>query len=139
MKNKSIWILLIGVFFFSCNRNIEKIKATDSSTVEQASVEQFKFVHVVYFTLKEKADIDLLIKEIKKLKAIEVLHNLEIGTFADLGDKRALSQYDLVMQMDFKSRADYEIYQIHPLHLQLKKAMMNLLAGPPATYDYFKI
>jgi len=139
MIDKKIWILIIVALFFSCNRNINKVKVNNSPAIEQVLEEQFDLVHVVYFELKKAETRDILIKEIKKLQAIEVVHNLEIGTFTDLGDERALSQYDLMMQMDFKNKKEYEIYKSHPLHLELKKVTMSLLAGPPATYDYLKV
>lgn len=93
-------------------------------------------VHMVYFKLKPEADRVKLIKAINQLKEIEVLHNLEIGTFEDLGDQRALSDYQMMMSMEFKNEADYKIYQAHPTHLTLKKGLKMFLAGSPATYDY---
>lgn len=97
-------------------------------------------VHVVYFKMKpgsSDADQTALIDAIKRLKAIEVLHDLEVGTFQDLGDKRAMNDYEVVMQMKFKSSADYEVYQAHSLHLALKEVAKDLLGGPPVTYDYW--
>ena len=95
-------------------------------------------VHIVYFKMKEDASKEGLIKEIKKLEGIEVLHNLEVGTFQDLGDKRAMSEFGIVMQMEFANETDYKTYQAHPIHLALKKAVGAYLAGPPVTYDYWE-
>ena len=64
MINKRIWILFIVVFFFACNRNVEKANAPQlPAEINQVIGEQYNLVHVVYFKLKEKANIDLLIKE----------------------------------------------------------------------------
>lgn len=109
-------------------------KATSESDTETA----YPLVHVVYFKLKPDADRAELIEAINTLKAIEVLHNLEIGTFEDLKDKRALSDYQLMMSMAFKNKEAYAIYQTHEIHLALKANTKDLMAGPPATYDYLK-
>lgn len=94
-------------------------------------------VHIVYFKLKPNASQAELIQKIRTLEEIEVLRGLEIGAFKDLGDQRALSDYQLVMQMDFESVKDYQTYQSHPIHQKLKQDLGAFLAGPPATYDYW--
>ncbi len=95
-------------------------------------------VHVVMFKLKPDTDQAALIGEIKKLERIEQVKDLEVGGFEDLGDKRALSIYDMTMTMSFDSRADYETYQKHPIHLALKEYVTPMAAGAPATYDFIK-
>ena len=95
-------------------------------------------VHLVMFKLRPDTDIVALIEEIKKLEGIEQLKDLEVGRFEDLGDKRALSDYDMTMTMSFDSRVDYEAYQKHPIHLALKKYVTPMVAGPPSTYDFLK-
>jgi hypothetical protein len=95
-------------------------------------------VHVVYFDMKDDADVSAFITEIEKLRNIEEVQNLEVGTFKNLGDERALSQYELVMQMSFKDSAAYQIYQNHPIHLQLKAAAKSVVAAAPATYDFVR-
>jgi hypothetical protein len=95
-------------------------------------------VHVVYFDMKEDADINAFITEIERLRNIEEVQGLEIGTFENLGDQRALSQYELVMQMSFKDSAAYQVYQNHPIHLQLKAAAKSVVAAAPATYDFVR-
>ncbi len=39
--------------------------------------------------------------------------------------------------MGFDSEEDYKTYQSHPIHLGLKKAAGNYIAGPPVTYDFW--
>jgi len=102
------------------------------------SVRDYPLVHVVYFDLKEGADATKFVKEIRKLEGIEVLKDLQVGHFADLKDPRALSQFELVMQMGFADQTAYQAYQTHPLHLALKESAKGYLAGPPVTYDYEK-
>ena len=101
--------------------------------------ENYPLVHTVYFNLKEsatKVELQELFAAIEKLHDIEVVHNLEIGFFADLKDKRALKDLEWVFQMRFKNEAAYKIYQEHPLHLELKNVAKPLLDGPPVTHDF---
>lgn len=111
---------------------------SDAETKLTALETKGDLVHLVYFDLKEAANINQFIIEIEKLREIEVIQSLEIGTFKDLGDQRALSEYELVMQMSFKDSAAYQVYQNHPIHLQLKAAAKAVLSAPPATYDFVR-
>ena len=98
-----------------------------------------ELVHIVYLTLKSSEDEDLrteVVSEIQKLGNIDVVRDLSIGAFEDLGDPRALSEFELVFQMGFSSAGDYKIYQEHPIHLALKAKLGEYLDGPPVTYDY---
>ena len=101
-----------------------------------------RLVHVVWFKLKpELGDTDLenLLIEIDKLNQIEVVKELEVGKFADLGDPRAMKDFQLVMSMKFESKTQYHEYQEHPIHLALKNVVGNFIAGPPVTYDYWDV
>jgi len=101
--------------------------------------ENYPLVHTVYLNLKESAsklELKELFAAIEKLHDIEVVHNLDIGFFKDLQDKRALKDLEWVFQMRFKNEASYKIYQEHPLHLALKKVAKPLLDGPPVTHDF---
>lgn len=77
--------------------------------------------------------------KMEKMEAIPVLSNLEIGKFQDLGDQRAMSDFSIVMQMDFDSEENYRRYQEHPIHLALKRAIGLFLGASPITYDYWTI
>ena len=92
--------------------------------------------HIVFMKLKPDTDKDLVIKEIKKISEIAVLRDLEVGLFKDLGDTRALSDYDMAFSMNFKNEKAYQKYQQDSVHLQLKEALKDILSGPPVTYDY---
>lgn len=108
------------------------------SELEAATAETGKLVHIVLFKLKPEADLDKMIAEIKKLEAIPVIEELEVGPFQNLGDARALSDYALIMEVSFQDEAAYQKYQAHPIHQALKENTLSLLGGPPATYDYVK-
>lgn len=114
------------------------LQAAEKSASE-ASLET-KLVHIVWFKLPDEqsdAKVKELIDQLNTLNGIEQVHALEIGRFHDLGDPRAMSEYGVVMSMRFESEADYQTYQQHPIHLQLKTNVKKFLAGPPATYDYW--
>ena len=106
------------------------------ATLKQADTG--KLVHVVFFKVKPNADVSAVIAAIKKVQQIPIVQDLEVGTFEDLGDDRALSDYNLVMEMTFDNKAAYEKYQQHPIHLGLKESIGPFLAGPPATYDFIE-
>lgn len=135
------------VFLASCsNPKLEKeLLETELKLKETAALlaeaktdtaEKYPLVHVVYFKLKPDVDKGKLLEAIDKLEGIEVVKELEVGTFEDLGDERALSDYQVVMSMAFANKSAYEVYQGHELHLALKAAAKEMLAAPPATYDY---
>lgn len=140
--------LLFSLFLLaSCsNRALQERLTNTQRQLEHTQSKLNKFelngtgelIHVVYFKLKKDADVDALIAEIQKLESIEGVDNLEVGLFEDLGDTRALAEYGLVMQMDFKDKDAYKAYQAHPRHLALKENAKQYLAGPPATYDFIK-
>jgi len=139
------FVLTMLFSFFGCQQNpnnqqlndlkSELEKANKALTVLQ-SENDYALVHLVYFKLKEGANKTEFIKEIEKLEAIEQVEDLQYGEFKDLGDARAMSQFDIAMRMGFDSEADYAAYQAHPIHLNLKKAVGAYLAAPPATYDF---
>mgnify|MGYP000633227520 FL=1 len=118
----------------------EKIAALESELTSLKAKEDIDapLVHIVLFNLKEDADQAALIAEIKKLEAIEEVQDLEVGPFENLGDDRALSDYELIMQMSFVNNEAYQAYQGHPVHLALKEAAKAYMGGPPATYDFMK-
>lgn len=141
--------ILIAVLLFSCNdSSLLKEFSKTKSDLEHANkaikmlnsqIEaEGNLVHVVLFKLKPDADHMLLFDEIKKLENIEEVMDLEVGSFEDVGDARALSDYSVMMQMSFKDKKAYEVYQKHPIHLKLKENAKPLMSAPPATYDFFK-
>jgi len=146
MKNIIFSLSFCGILFLTAcqpavdNNQLESI--TNELVKAKAEITDLKsaddLVHVVYFKMKADASKEDLITEIKKLEEIEVLHNLEVGVFEDLADPRAMSDYDIIMQMEFEKEADYKTYQAHPIHLALKAAVGQYLAGPPVTYDYWE-
>ncbi len=118
---------------------IFKIDMLENQLSAVRSMDAGDLVHHVYLDLKDELtaeDTTALLAELNKLRRISELKTLSIGKFADLGDRRALADYEFVMSMSFESDAGYKIYQEHPIHVQLKMALEDYLAAPPVTYDY---
>ena len=154
MKPQFYFLLLFVFLQTSCRQNpdsaaVDQLKADLTSLkteLEQStealsnlkSAHDYSLVHLVYFDLREGADAVKFIEELRKLEGIDVLKDLQIGHFTDLKDPRALSQFELMMQMGFADQTTYQAYQSHPLHLALKESAKGYLAGPPVTYDYIK-
>ena len=146
MKNSLIIALLI---LTSCsNASLEQeLKETQDqlaavqatlAEAQAANAPEARLVHIVFFNLKPEADQQELLAEIKKLADIPVVEDLEVGPFENLGDDRALSDYEMIMQMSFADTAAYQAYQKHPIHLALKEKATSFMGGPPATYDFMK-
>lgn len=139
---------LFAVFFLvSCNSGnnsdqtlkIELKEANEKIVLLESKMEaEGDLVHMVFFDLKEEVDRDKLIKEIKKLKEIPVVKDLQVGVFEDLNDQRAMSKYELGMEMSFDNKDAYSLYQKHPIHNALKENVKSLLSQAPRTYDYMK-
>jgi len=87
--------------------NLAKAEATlkmAQQTISNLQKEKTgRLVHLVFFKLKSEQDAPTMIAEIKKLKAIPVVQDFEVGAFEDLGDARALSDYDIVLELVFKN------------------------------------
>lgn len=106
----------------------------------QATASPKSLVHLVFLDLREElnqAQRDTFISTLYRLESIREIRQLQISSFQDVGDPRALKQYDLLLQTTFKTEADYQIYQQHPLHVEARERMKSYLAAPPATYDYY--
>jgi len=137
-------LALVGCSNPAVQEELTKVKA--ELKVSKANIEKLKsqfeeegsLVHVVFFKLKQDADKDILIKEVKKLETIKVVKDLQVGFSENLEDPRALVEYGMMMEMSFDNVADYKTYQAHPIHLALKENVKEYLSGPPATYDYMK-
>lgn len=96
------------------------------------------FRHMVLFNIKpdlSKQDREMLFAELRRLGSIPQVHDFTLNTFTELGDARALSDYELSIDMRFESRAAYDLYQNSEKHLAVKAAVKQFLEGPPAAYD----
>lgn len=143
---------LIGSLFLlmACNNNTaiqaaltkaqaDLEKANHTITTLEAQIEpEGDLVHLVFLNTKPDIDQAALIAAIKKLGDIQEVMELEVGPFEELNDARALSDYELVIQLSLADKTAYDNYQKHPIHIALKENLGPYLAGPPATYDFRK-
>ena len=121
--------------FIACDSSVNQVKDEPESKTNSDS----SFVHIVFFDLVDSLDdqsVSQFISTLKELSEIEQVSGFFAGPYLEMGDKRALNQYDICMQMRFNSRKEYTLYQAHPSHLALKKNVIHFLKSSPRTYDY---
>ena len=82
--------------------------------------ERYKILHQVFFWLKNpgaQADIDQLVEGLKTLRDIDEVHELQIGRPASTVKRDVVdNSFDVSELIHFKSVADQDAYQIHPVH-----------------------
>lgn len=108
MKN-SLLLTMVLVLLACTDSALEKKLVTTQQELEdaQSTIAQLQsqvdsegdWVHMVFFKLQPNTNQEELIKEIKKLKNIPLVKNLRLGSFENTGDQRALSEYDLVLEL----------------------------------------
>jgi gluconolactonase len=94
--------------------------------------------HTVYFNIKpglEPNEMERLQAELGRLGTISGVMDFHLGTFKDLKDQRALSDYEMMIEMGFDSEAEYHHYQNHAVHQAVKKQLASYLEAPPKVYD----
>lgn len=116
---------------------LAKAKSTIKN-LESEIEEEGELIHIVFFDVKKDANLEEVHTEMKKLEGIDVVKDLQYGSFEDLDDDRALSEYNYVLEMSFDGEKEYQQYQAHPIHFALKENVKSFLLAPPATYDYVK-
>ena len=137
MKNLFTLLLLLS-FLVACqdpNPQLEKELSETKARLEAAkgalqklNPTETPLVHEVYFNLKDdltSEQAESFYQEILKLKGIPVVQNLIVGDFKNLDDPRAFSDYEIKMSMEFMNEKEYADYQEHPIHLALKKALID--------------
>ena len=152
MINRFTFFAFVLLFFSACKpANVAELEAqltevkaeldvTKAALIIEKAPDNTRLIHTVYLKLKPETTAEekaILFAEIQKIAAIEGLYNLQIGEFADLGDARAMSDLTVAFQMGFMDEKAYQNYQKHPVHLELKKAVGQYLAGPPVTHDFW--
>lgn len=156
MKNaRLIYLFTVSLFLLGCQPNsslTEKLDETEANLIitkqeladlkaENTANPAGSLVHVIYLNLKEDIkpeEKQEIIAGIDDLARIKEVNELEIGDFVDLGDGRALSDFEMVFRMSFVNKLEYATYQAHPIHSQLKTILKPYLAAPPAIYDYMR-
>ena len=145
---KYVVIAVVCTLIFSCSRPKEEesevrplIEIQDlQDALENCRVSnEAKLVHLVYLDIKDDLTDSVkteLLQSLDSLNYIEQIKSLDIGMFSNLEDPRAMSKFELIMNMKFMGKEDYELYQNDPIHLSLREKLGIYLSGPPVTYDY---
>lgn len=131
LKTSNIAIIIL--FFAACNT---------ANTATDASLETNILTHHIYFDLIDdisETELKHFKEVIQQLKSIPEVKEFEFGVFEDVGDKRALSQYEYFISLSFENKKSYDIYQESSIHINVKNKLRTYLSGPPATYDFHTI
>ena len=150
---KIFYFPLIIVLLFSCTEKtaiLEKELANVKEDLEKVNSElktlsendsKGKLVHQVYFSLKadlNQTDKEIFMSGLEKLGNIEVVQQIIVEARDNIGDEvRALTQFDVLMQLKFENQAALEVYAKDDFHQDTKKEIGRFLAKPPMTFDYF--
>jgi hypothetical protein len=88
-----------------------------------------RFIHHVYFWLKNKgnaADKTKLIEGLRKLSAVKTIQQFHIGMPADTNREVIDSSYSVSWMLLFKNAKDQASYQTDPIHLKFVEECANL-------------
>jgi len=138
------------MIFYSCKNNDstsllqdqleQKISELETQLKDSNIVEDGKLAHVVFLNLKEnitETERNDLVIAIEDLKNISVVEELHLGSIANTGDARFISDDELMFQITVNKIQDLDVYQKDSIHLKLKKMAKDFLSNPPAVYDYW--
>ena len=140
IKYFSVTVCLVSfiVILDSCgNKKLDGLEPNQDEIASQASVPVIR--HLVFLNIKDSLYKDSkkhLIDQINSLALIPYVRSFDVGSFYELDDKRAMREYELILDMSFDSEEDYEAYQESPEHLAVKSELKPSLQSPPLVYDY---
>jgi hypothetical protein len=108
----------------------------DTDQFESTNINSSLLKHLVFLNLKPDIDLELLLLELQALSEIATLDSFSVGKFIDLNDPKAMSNYEIIMEMTFKDVEAYQAYQEDSLHVAMVKKTKSFMEGPPLSYDY---
>lgn len=116
---------------------VEKAQATIDSLVKANDT---GIIHTIYLTTKpDLSDEDKakFITTVESLGQIEQVKSIEVAERLNVGDEeRALTKYNIILQMRFDNLEDLKIYDKDEFHAQVRGQLKEYLAGPPASFDF---
>ncbi|MGH1365945.1 MAG: Dabb family protein [Calditrichia bacterium] len=95
--------------------------------------------HLVFLDLKSDLlpeQLEGIMEKVNQLGEIANVQSFNIGRYQDVGDPRAMSQYEIVLELLFENAARLASYQQNEQHLAIRAELKKYLAGPPVVYDY---
>ena len=131
--------VLLSVWFVSCIQNFNNETDCDALIKELEKKEKAALAHIVFLNIKDELvgdELEYLENELQRMQQIKEVQQFELGLFKNLEDKRAMSEYEVVMKMYFEDSLAYRSYQDHPIHNEIKSTLSEYLETPPVTYDY---
>ncbi len=131
--------LIVLVFSCSPKDTVEPDNEANKQDGEEQVFSESTIHHSVFLKVKAGANLDSFVSIVSQMEEIPGVQNFEVGRFKELGDERALNVYSWYMYMSFVDSLNYEAYQNHPLHLELKNKTRHMMSGPPASYDYIRV
>ena len=91
------------------------------------------FRHIVFFKVKqeEQHKIPEAVEKLRGLTVVPVVRNVEVG----VDELKSGRSYDIALIVDTDSRADYDIYDQHELHLPVR-VFMRTIVESSVTVDF---
>ena len=132
LKMKTAFTVLLFSFFLSCSYNYE--------SKNYSGYDSGCLVHTVVLDLNpelEKERISEIVDLLSSLGKIKQTKGLTVSKMANTDDPRAKKDYDLILQMAFKSEKDLANYSTNPSHLEIRSLIKDDLADVPIVYDYW--
>jgi len=92
--------------------------------------------HLVFLDVKPEVNLDSLIEELNHLSNLKSVSSFNVGKYKELNDPKAMSDYELILDITFDNKAAYLSYQSDSLHQTMIIKSKKCMAGPPVSFDY---
>lgn len=123
---------LILALFTGCSYHYDQINSIGYAKGD--------IVHTVILSSKNEVSEkrqEEIINLLNSLAEIKETQRLIVCAKALTDDKRAKRDYNLILQMSFKSQEELMSYSINAHHLDVQAKLKYDLAGAPVVYDYW--
>jgi len=126
----------------SNTRQLERLEqeiAELANRLENLPDHKAGLTHLVFLNLKDDispGQVEVIMERINQLGNIANVRNFSIGHYQDVSDPRAMSQYEIVLELAFENAAELASYQKDEQHIAIRADLKKYLASPPVTYDY---
>ena len=89
------------------------------SAMQKSQTINGRFIHMVFFWLKDSTDADAFIQATKEfVSKVEVVRAFHLGKPAGTPREVVDNSYSVSLVVTFDSKEDQDIYQNHPVHVQ---------------------
>ena len=137
MNQHSILLsLIICIICLSCSLDGKQSRSMPAMKEAKIFTNPDEIRHLVFLDVKREVNLDSLIIELYHLSKLESVSSFSIGKYKELNDLKAMSDYELILDMTFTNKKTYLSYQSDSLHQTMISKSMKCMAGPPASFDY---